>query len=124
MNSTWSSDWAPEHLDRFKARFVNALTVAKYWRNARHAGDKPEYGSLANYMDLIEYHVPERAGRDRTAETIGRIDRSLRRDPSGRFVTRDQWTRWKDLRDHNAHDCAGMRAVCLRAAADSPRAAA
>ena len=75
-------------------------------------------------MDLIKYDVPERAGRDRTAETISRIDRALHRDPSGRFVTRDQWTRWKDVRDHNAHDCAGMRAVCIRAAADIAAAAA
>jgi hypothetical protein len=60
--------------------------------------------------------VPKAAGPARAAETIRRIDTSLERDPSGRHLTADQRRRWVDLRDHNRHDCAGMRAVCITAA--------
>ena len=55
----------PEHLDRFGARFVYALGVAKRWRNKCHDGNKPPL-----------------------------------------------------LRDHNRHDCAGMRKVCQLAAGE------
>jgi hypothetical protein len=108
--------WAPEHAERFEARFRNALTVAKYWRNVCHPGDRPTKGNLVNYLALVGYAVPEAAGPDRAAETIRRIDRSLERDASGRHLTADQRRRWADLRDHNRHDCAGMRAICIEAA--------
>jgi hypothetical protein len=108
--------FAPQHLERFRRRYRNGLTIAKYWRNVCHPGDRPAKGDLVNYLALVGYSVPEAAGPGSAGETIGRIDRSLERDPSGRHLTADQRRRWADLRDHNRHDCAGMRAVCITAA--------
>jgi hypothetical protein len=108
--------FAPQHLERFRPRYRNALTIAKYWRWVCHDGDRPATGHLVNYLALVGYIVPEAAGPARAAETIRRVDRSFERDPSGRHLTADQRRRWADLRDFNRHDCAGMRAVCITAA--------
>lgn len=113
--------WAPEHLERFDARFRNALAIAKYWRTTCHDGDKPEKGNLVNYLDLIEYTVPEAAGPGRAAETIQRIDAAFDAGKTPDRLTANQRQRWVDLLAHNAHDCAGMRAVCLKAAEEVDR---
>jgi hypothetical protein len=111
--------FAPEHLDRFKGRYRNALTIAKNWRNRCHDGDKPATGTLANYLALVCYPVPEGAGPGRAGKTIDILDRAIARDASATRLTASQRQRWVDLRAHNAHDCAGMRYVCELAAAES-----
>jgi len=121
--------YAPQHLARFRVRYRNALGVAKYWRNACHGGVKPELGTLSAYLDLIAYQVPEAARPGRAGETIGIIERAFERGRTAATLTDNQRGRWADLREHNAHDCAGMRELCLiatselagRAPRDRPR---
>jgi hypothetical protein len=110
----------PEHLARFESRYVNARLLAVRWRNKRHGGKKPDANTLAAYLGLIGHTVPPGAGVGRTGETIGVLRRSLERDPTGARVTDIQRRRWRDLREHNRHDCAGMRKVCLLATRDIP----
>ncbi len=105
-----SSD--PDLVAEFETRFVNALAFAKYWRNKLHAGDRPEEGRLADYLDLVGYRVPSCYGPGNVGETIRVVRARLER---GLPLTDGQHTRWHNLVEHNRHDCAGMRAVCLRA---------
>jgi hypothetical protein len=105
--------YCPEHLERFDARFVNARSLAERWRNKCHDRQKPPTNRLADYLDLIGHEVPEGAGAGKAGTTIRRLRISLQ---SGRGPTGDQRQRWVYLRDHNRHDCAGMRKVCLKAA--------
>jgi hypothetical protein len=47
---------------------------------------------------------------------IGILDKAFAagRQPSG--LTENQRRRWRDLREHNRHDCTGMRSVAMLAA--------
>ena len=105
-------DEDPELVDRFEARYVNALAVARRWRNKIHGGDKPAEGTLANYLELIEYPVPDDAEPGHVGDTIRDLRPRLAR---GLPLTAKQLARWDSLVEHNRFDCAGMRAVCLRA---------
>jgi hypothetical protein len=107
--------YCPEHLDRFRSRYVNARKLAVRWRNRRHAGDKPS-GTLADYLTLVGYRVPDEAGIGMTGDTIAVLRRSLARDGDAEQLTDNQRRRWRDLREHNRHDCRGMRVVTLIAA--------
>jgi hypothetical protein len=118
-------DEDPELVARFEARYVNALSVAKHWRNKLHGGAKPARGHLADYLPLISYSVPEDAAGGQVGETIRVVRRRLER---GLPLNAAQRSRWERLVEHNRHDCAGMRQVCLRAtreleARTSPRSA-
>ena len=105
-------DEDPKLVARFERRYVNALGVARRWVNKFHPGDKPADGRLVNYVALIGYEVPPGAGPGHVGETIRALRPTLR---SGRPLTPNQQRRWGRLLQHNRHDCAGMRAVCLRA---------
>lgn len=107
--------YCPEQLERFAARYVNARGVAEYWRNKCHGGVKPETGQLARYLDLVGWEVPERAGPDRTGDTIRLLRGAFERRHTAADLTDNQRRRWRDLRDHNRHDCMGMRRVCITA---------
>ena len=63
-------DEDPELVARFEARYANALAVAKRWRNKCHGGDKPAEGTLANYLALIGYPVPDDAEPGHVGDTI------------------------------------------------------
>jgi hypothetical protein len=110
----------PELVVRFEARYANARAVAERWRNRLHSGDKPEPGRLADYLALIGYSVPDEAAPGAVGETIralrGRLERGLP-------LTAAQRERWDHLIEHNRHDCAGMRRVCLRATGNLDAAA-
>ena len=110
----------PDLVARFEAHYANARAVAERWRNRLYGGDKPEPGRLADYLALIGYPVPEEAAPGAVGETIrvlrGRLERSLSLTPAQR-------ERWDHLLEHNRHDCAGMRRVCLRAARELEAAA-
>jgi hypothetical protein len=108
--------YCPKHLDRFHARFVNARTFAVHWRNKCHGGRKPATNTLADYLALIEYEVPEAAEPGRAGETIRAVRRAFEKGLGIAGLTENQLRRWRDLREHNLHDCAGMRTVCLKAA--------
>ncbi len=102
----------PDLVARFERHYANALSVAKHWRNKLHAGVKPADGRLADYLAMVDYGVPPQAVPGHVGETI----RILRpRLENGQSLTVRQQERWDELLEHNRHDCAGMRLVCLRA---------
>lgn len=105
-------DEDPELVARFEARYVNALSVAKHWRNKLHGGAKPASGRLADYLALIGHPVPEDAAPGKVGETIRVLQRRIEQ---GLPLTTAQQARWKRLVEHNRHDCAGMRLVSIRA---------
>jgi SAM-dependent methyltransferase len=117
-------DEDPLLVARFEARYANARAFAKHWRNKLHGGDKPEPGHLDDYLTLIGYAVPAEAEPGHVGDTIRDLRPRLER---GLPLTATQQTRWDRLVEHNRFDCAGMRAVCLRAtreldaAADPPQ---
>jgi hypothetical protein len=117
-------DEDPELVARFEARYANARAFAEYWRNRLHDRAKPEVGRLADYLDLIGYAVPPEAEPGHVGDTIRGLRPRLER---GLPMTGVQRARWDRLVEHNRFDCAGMRAVCLRAtreleaAADPPQ---
>jgi hypothetical protein len=106
---------APELVERFEARYANALAVAKRWRTLAYDRKRPEDGRLVSYLALIEYVVPDEAVGGDVGETI-RIMRP--RLESAQPLTERHWKRWNDLLEHNRHDCAGMKRVCVLAAAE------
>ena len=108
--------YCPDLIERFESRYVNARTFAEYWRNKCHAGDRPDVATLANYLQLIGHEVPVEYGPGKVGETIRRIRKSLEKGDGVAGVNADQLRRWEALRQHNRHDCIGMRKVCLRAA--------
>jgi len=113
-------------VERFEARYANARAFAEYWRNKLHRGDRPEPGHLDDYLALIGYAVPDDAEPGHVGDTIRDLRPRLER---GLPPTATQHARWDRLVEHNRFDCAGMRAVCLRAtreleaAVDPPRGA-
>ena len=106
----------PEHLERFDAQFVNARALAERWRNKVQTGRKPETNHLVDYLVLVGYRVPVEAGPGRVGKTIRVIRDAFERGRSVDQLTANQRQRWRDLRSHNRHDCAGMRSVCVLAA--------
>jgi hypothetical protein len=109
-------EYCPELLERFEARFRNARDLAERWRNKCHDGVKPPSGALADYLSLTGYEVPEHAGPGRVGDTIRILLDALGRGRRVSDITDKQLRRWDDLRDHNRHDCAGMRSVTILAA--------
>jgi hypothetical protein len=103
---------------RFAARYVNARTFGVRWRNRCHAGHKPTSNALADYLTLIGYDVPDRARPGRGAETIRILTDALKRGRAAHELTANQRQRWADLREHNRHDCTGMRSIVMLAATE------
>ncbi len=104
------ADEDPGLVARFEARYVNALAVAKRWRNKLHDRDKPEQGRLADYQVLIGYPVPDDAEAGHVGDTIRALRPRLER---GLPLTAAMQFRWDRLLEHNCFDCAGMRAICF-----------
>ena len=115
-------DFAPEHLDRFAARYINARTLAVRWRNKCHGGERPATNTLADYLRLVGYLVPDGAGPGRAGETIGILDKAFAAGRQPNDLTENQRRRWRDLLEHNRHDCTGMRSVAVLAAEEIARA--
>jgi hypothetical protein len=110
----------PGLVARFEDRFANARAIAERWRNRLHNGEKPVVGRLADYLVLIGYAVPAEASPGHVGDTV----RLLRdRLEHGLPVTAVQQRRWDHLLEHNRHDCAGMRQVCLLATRELEMAA-
>jgi hypothetical protein len=105
-------DEDPGIVARFEARFANARAVAERWRNRLHDGVRPEPGRLVDYLALVGYRVPDEAAGGDVGETIRALRPRLER---GLSPTPAQQARWDRLLEHNRHDCAGMRRVCLAA---------
>lgn len=109
------SDEDPELVERFERRYANARAVAQRWANKLHPDERPADGQLAGYLAMIGYEVPSDAGPGHVGETIRALRPTLH---GGRPLTSAQQRRWASLLDHNRHDCAGMREVCVRAASE------
>lgn len=103
----------PDLVGRFEARYANAHALARRWVNRCRPGDRPADGTLGAYLDLIDYDVPADAEPGHVGDTIRAIAPTL---AAGRLPTPGQQARWGRLLRHNAHDCAGMRDVCIVAA--------
>lgn len=108
--------YCPDKLERFEIRYVNARAVAVHWRNRCHGGRRPSTNTLADYLTLIGYVVPPAAGVGRAGETIRILTAALEKGRRVSELTPNQRRRWSDLREHNRHDCVGMRKVSLLAA--------
>ncbi len=108
--------YSPQHVARFESRYVNARSYAVRWRNKCHDRKKPGTNALADYMALIEHTVPPEAGPDEVGKTVARARKSLGKGRGVAGLTPDQLRRWEHLREHNRHDCVGMRKICLIAA--------
>ncbi len=106
----------PEHLERFELLFLNAKLLAERWRSKCHAGNRPSTNKLAAYFELIGYQVPERAGPGQVGDTLKSLSKSFSLGKTASDLTENQSRRWADLRDHNRHDCTGMRQICILAA--------
>lgn len=104
-------DDEPELVARFERRYANALALARRWAYWIHREAKPLDGNLSGYLALIGYEVPTGGGPGRVGSTIRALRPTLH---AGRTLTALQRQRWAELLEHNRHDCAGMRAVCLR----------
>lgn len=109
-------EFCPQHLERFTDRYVNARSLAERWRSKCHVGPKPKPAKLTSYLELIKYRVPEAAGPDRVGPTLKIIGEAMDRGKRADQLTDKQRQRWADLREHNRHDCVGMRRVCVLAA--------
>ena len=105
-------DEDPDLVARFENRYANARLIARRWRNKLHGGDNPESGRLADYLALVGYPVPDEAVAGQVGETICVVRRRLAR---GLPLTAAHQARWERLVEHNRHDCAGMRRICLSA---------
>lgn len=105
----------PELVARFEARYANARAVARRWVNRCRPDEPPADGTLGAHLKLIGYEVPVDAEPGHVGDTIRAITRTL---AGGRLPTQAQGDRWSRLLRHNAHDCAGMRDVCILATRD------
>ena len=102
----------PGLVARFESRYVNAHAVARRWVSRCRPESRPADGTLAAFLELIGYEVPAGAGPGHVGDTIRAITPTI---AAGRAPTPRQKARWTRLLKHNAHDCAGMREVCLLA---------
>ena len=105
----------PELVARFERRYADGRGVAKRWASKLHRDERPADRQLASYLAFIGYDVPTGARPGEVGETIRRLRPTLR---AGRPLTLGQQRSWARLLEHNRHDCAGMRAVCVRATSE------
>ena len=108
----------PKLVRAFEARYANGRALAARWATRMDRIVKPEDGDLEDYLGLVGFDVPPHAAPGNVGETIRRLRPTLE---AGRPLTPGQSQAWEELREHNRYDCEGMRAVCVRAAADLDR---
>ena len=112
-------DADPELVVRFEARYVNALAVAKRWRNRCQDGHKPIEGALANYLALIEYAVPDDAEPGHVGDTIRDLRPRLARGlPLDRRSSRRAGIDWWSTTASTSPACG--RCACGRRGSASP----
>jgi hypothetical protein len=102
-------------VDRFERRFVNAKKIASRWTTTLRPNVRPPSRHLADYLVFIGHAVPDGAGPGHAADAIRVLAEALERGRGAAGLTAAQRRRWEQLRDHNRHDCDGMRDVCIRA---------
>lgn len=95
---------------RFEACYVNAYSVAKYWRNRLHGGARPDEHTLYRWLELVGWEVPTEAEAGHVGATLTSLRATLER---GGHPSPRQLAAWDRLVEHNRQDCAGMRRLCI-----------
>ena len=99
---------------------VNAKQIAKTWKTLNHPkvkfppkkGQKKEWHSLQNYLDLISYEVPSEYGPGVVASAIDQVRRELIKTDGGP-LSEEAASAWDQAVMHNFHDCCGMRELVI-----------
>ena len=109
-------------VQQFDARWVNALTVVRRWKNRLYRDwNLPQIGAaeghaLKVYMKAVGYDVPRSLAPGNTARWLRHVLERL--EATGgeyRNLSARAKRHWHALLAYNRHDCAGMRAVYERA---------
>ena len=99
---------------------VNARRIAKYWKYWKHPkvkfppkkGQKKEWHSLQNYLNLIGYEVPPEYGPGVVASAINQVRKELI-ETDGGPLSEEASLVWEQAVMHNFHDCCGMRELII-----------
>ncbi len=97
---------------------VNARKIAKYWKYWNRAvtfppkeGQKKEWHSLQNYLDLIGYEVPSEHGPGVVSSAITQVRKELVEGDGP--LSEEANLAWEQAVMHNFHDCCGMRELII-----------
>ena len=97
---------------------VNARKIAKYWKYWNRAvtfppkeGQKKEWHSLQNYLDLIGYEVPSEHGPGVASSAITQVRKELVEGDGP--LSEEANLAWEQAVMHNFHDCCGMRELII-----------
>jgi hypothetical protein len=114
-----------ESAKRVQSRYRDARELARHWRRTVRPDLEPPKvpgrgrHTLAFYLGAIGYAVPKSHGPGNTGARIQAVRTALERtEGSYEQLTPVQKSKWTNLLQHNRHDCEGMKAFCLKAAAD------
>jgi hypothetical protein len=117
---------ADSHLESdWSNRVTDAKQLAKRWARVKypeHEFKKKDFRgrhTLDQYLELIDYKVPQVHGAGKTGSRLTKIREVI---STGR--TFDDWppsvkSHWTKLLAHNMHDCYGMMAIVDRINADT-----
>jgi hypothetical protein len=107
---------------RFEARWVNALTTVRRWKNRLYrdwnlpAVDHADGHALKVYMKAVGYDVPRALAPGNAATWLRHVLERLEATGGNyRKLSASAKRHWHALLEYNRHDCAGMRAVYERA---------
>jgi hypothetical protein len=109
-------------VQRYEARWVNALTDVRRWKNRLYRDwnlpvlDPADGHALKIYMKAVGYDVPRSLARGKAANWLSHVLERL--EVSGgqyRDVSQRAKRHWHALLEYNRHDCIGMCAVYERA---------
>lgn len=110
---------------RWDARYVNALTVARTWRTQVHprfritrAGKHDAKHTLDQYAELAGHPSMARLRQAHPARWIRHLRAQLASRATYGRVTRQAKRDWRDLLRYNREDCLALRHVYLRATAE------
>jgi hypothetical protein len=98
---------------------VNARKIAKYWKYWKRRsikfppkeGQKKEWHSLQNYLDLIDYEVPSEHGPGVVSSAITQVRKELVEGDGP--LSEEANFAWEQAVMHNFHDCCGMRELII-----------
>ena len=113
----------PAHLvEQFESRSVNALAVVRRWKSRLYRDcdlpslDKADGHALKIYMKAVGYKVPRSLAPGNAAKWLRHVLARLKVSGGDyRKLSASAKRHWHALLEYNRHDCAGMRAVYVRA---------
>lgn len=101
-------------IDVLSAAYRNAIPHATNWRRRCAPDWQPPNNSLAAYMARTGYHVPSAFGPNQTGQRLRAVHKMLvSHDHDYARLTGTVKGKWTKVLGHNAHDCRGMRHVCM-----------